>query len=74
MAVTSTKSQVGKEDFKIQINTNAPETFYRLCSTGELLSLTKLPDIWDGQGKIVVRQMITKDENGTVIHSFGGIE
>lgn len=74
MTTVSTKSQIGKEDFKIQVNTNSAETFYRLSSTGELVSLTKLPDIWDGTGKIIIRQMIILDENGTVIHSFGGIE
>ena len=54
-----TKGLIGKEDFEIQYNTNAPESFDRIASTGSTLALTKMPDIWTGLGKIKVAKIET---------------
>jgi hypothetical protein len=54
MTSISTKSHIGKEDFELQTNINAPETFERRTSSSGILTLTKFPDIWDGTGKINV--------------------
>ena len=43
----------------IQTNTSAAETFTRLASTGSTISLTKVPDIWGGTGKIAVAKCET---------------
>jgi len=74
MATTKHKSHIGKEDFTIQANTDAAETFSRQTSTGGTITITKLPDIWDGlglvnSGKITIRAL---DDNDTILHSFGG--
>ena len=72
---TSYKSNIGKEDFSIQKNVNAAETFVRNTSTGGAIDMTKMPDIWGGTGKPVIGKLIVKalDDNTTVLHSFGGI-
>uniref|UniRef100_A0A6M3K1T2 Uncharacterized protein n=1 Tax=viral metagenome TaxID=1070528 RepID=A0A6M3K1T2_9ZZZZ len=69
------KSHVGKEDMKVQGNTDAAETFERLSSTGGSITLTKFPDIWDGTGQIIPGKILVKalDDNDTVLHSFGGV-
>lgn len=59
MAGSLYKNLLGKEDISIQTNTNAAETFNRLASTGSTVSITKVPDIWDGTGKIAVAQCET---------------
>ncbi len=51
------KGLIGKEDLEIQYNTNDPETFERLGSTGGTIELKKFPDIWDGKGKINVAEV-----------------
>lgn len=53
------KNLLGKEDIAVQTNANAAETFNRLASTGSTVSITKIPDIWDGTGKIAVAQCET---------------
>ncbi len=75
MTATSVKSHIGKEDLEIQKNVSAAETFERLTSTGAEITLTKVPDLWDGTGQIIVGKMIVKasDNNDTILHSFGGI-
>lgn len=55
-----TKGIIGKEDLSIQTNTAAAETFSRLASAGSTISLTKIPDIWDGTGKIRVAEARTQ--------------
>ena len=59
MAGSLTKGMIGKEDLNIQTNTSAAETFNRLSSTGSTVSITKMPDIWDGTGKISVAECET---------------
>ena len=59
MAGSLKKYGIGKEDFSIQTNTNATETFDRLGSMGGTQTLEKIPDIWDGTGKIYVAQCVT---------------
>lgn len=54
-----TKGIIGKEDMAVQTNTSAAETFSRLASTGSTVILTKIPDIWDGTGKIAVSKCET---------------
>ncbi len=54
-----TKGLIGKEDFSVQYNTNAPEQFGRLNSTGSTVDLYKIPDIWTGTGKINVAKIVT---------------
>lgn len=54
-----TKGYIGKEDFSIQTNTSTAETFTRSSSTGSTVSLTKIPDIWTGTGKIHVAKCET---------------
>lgn len=53
------KGKIGKEDFIVQTNTNAPEQFQRLTSVGGTMNLTKFPDIWGGTGKIYVAKCAT---------------
>ncbi len=60
MAGLIVKGLIGKEDMAIQTNTAANETFTRTASTG-VLSLHKIPDIWDGTGSINIGNFITKD-------------
>jgi hypothetical protein len=69
MTRTSTKTRIGKEDFCIQSNILIDETFSRQDSL-----LTKIPDIWDGKGKIDLGKLFVRasDDNDTVIHAFGG--
>jgi len=49
-----TKSLIGKEDLNVQTNANATETFDRVSSTGDTITMKKIPDLWDGLGKISV--------------------
>ncbi len=72
---TSYKSNIGKEDFSIQTNTNAAETFTRKTSTGGSISMTKMPDLWDGTGQIKLAKVLVyaADSPTTVLHSFGGV-
>lgn len=53
------KSYIGKEDFQIPTNTNAPELFQRLMSVGGTMNLTKMPDIWNGMGRIDLAEVDT---------------
>ena len=50
---------LGKEDCKIQENSNDPETFDRRTSTGGTVELYKIPDIWGGEGKPKVAYVYT---------------
>jgi len=59
MAGSLYKNFIGKEDMNIQTNTAAAETFNRLASAGSTISLTKIPDIWGGTGKIAVAKCET---------------
>src|SRR3990170_3553740 len=52
-----TKGLIGKEDLNVQTNTNATETFERLSSTGDTLTIKKIPDIGDGTGKLNVGKL-----------------
>jgi len=74
MSTTKHKSHVGKEDIEIQTNTDSAETFSRLTSTGASISVTKVPDIWDGYGRINTGKVLVRalDDNDTILHSFGG--
>ena len=47
-----TKGLIGKEDLNIQANTDPTETFERISSTGDTVTMKKIPDLWDGLGKI----------------------
>jgi hypothetical protein len=73
---TSFKTHIGKEDIELQTNkTTTPETFSRTTTTGGIITLTKIPDIWDGTGcvncgKILVR---AADDGTTILHAFGDI-
>ena len=73
MASTKHKSHVGKEDIEIQINMDDAETFTRQTSTGESITMTKVPDIWDGTGKVNTGRVLIRalDDNDTVLHCFG---
>lgn len=53
------KGKIGKQDFEIQTNTDPSETFQRKTSTGGTINLTKIPDIWDGTGKIYLAEVYT---------------
>ncbi len=57
MAGELVKGFIGKEDFSIQRNTNSSETFDRTSSTGGALTMTKMPDIWEGYGSINVAKI-----------------
>jgi hypothetical protein len=74
MSTTKHADHIGKEDIKIQTNTSTAETYQRLTSTGEKITMTKVPDIWDGTGQLIIGKLIVKalDDNDTVLHSFGG--
>lgn len=52
------KFYIGKEDFLLQTNTDAPEQFERKTSVGGTMNLTKFPDIWNGTGKINVAEIV----------------
>ena len=54
-----TKGLIGREDFKIQTNTSATESFNRTSSAGSTVAVEKMPDIWDGTGKVAVAQCET---------------
>jgi len=71
---TTYKSNIGKEDFSIQTNVDAAETFTRNTSTGGTIALTKMPDVWDGTGKVNTGKVLVRalDDNDTVLHSLGG--
>ena len=75
MSTTKHKDHIGKEDIKKQTNTSAAETYTRLTSTGESITMTKVPDFWDGLGQLIIGKMVVKalDDNDTILHSFGGI-
>jgi hypothetical protein len=75
MPITTYKSHIGKEDISIQSNTGVPETFERSTSTGGIITMTKMPDIWDGTGKVDIGKVLVRalDNNATILHSFGGI-
>jgi len=51
------KGYIGKEDFMVQLNAEASETFSRTTSTGSTMSLTKFPDLWEGYGKIKIAKI-----------------
>lgn len=59
MAGSLSKGMIGKEDLNIQTNTAAAETFNRTASAGSTVSITKVPDIWGGTGKIAVAKCET---------------
>lgn len=69
---TSAKSHIGKEDFKIQTNTNSAESFTRLASTGDSVTMTKFPDLWDGTGLLNIGELEVRalDDNDTILHGF----
>ena len=75
MAITTHKTNIGKEDISVQVNTDATETFDRLTTTGSTITLKKLPDIWDGLGKVNTGKVLVRalDNNDTILHSFGDI-
>ena len=56
---TLTKGLMGREDFNVQQNTNATESFNRASSTGGTVAIEKMPDIWDGLGHIHVAECKT---------------
>lgn len=71
----SAKTHIGKEDINIQENTTtASETFSRQTTTGGTITLTKMPDIWDGTGCVDTGKILVRaaDSVTTVLHSFGG--
>jgi len=71
----SAKTHIGKEDIEVQENTTtANETFSRLTTTGGIITLTKVPDIWDGKGCVDTGKILVRaaDSVTTVLHSFGG--
>ena len=73
--VTQYKTHVGKEDMEIQTNkVTTPETFVRYTTTGGMISLTKIPDIWEGTGCINTGKVLVRaaDDPDTILHSFGG--
>ena len=57
MAGELTKGYIGKEDLKLQTNTDDAETFERVTSVGGSATITKVPDIWGGTGKINVAEV-----------------
>ena len=67
MAGELTKGLIGKEDLAVQLNTNAAETFERTSSTGGTIAITKVPDIWDGLGKINVKNATATDVVGATV-------
>lgn len=74
MASTKHKSHIGKEDIEIQTNTDAAETFSRRTSTGGTITMIKMPDIWNGTGRVNTGKVTVRalDHNATILHSFGG--
>lgn len=64
-----TKGMIGKEDLEIQYNTNAAETVNRSGSTGGSVPITKIPDIWNGLGKINVKSAIIDGIDYTAHHT-----
>lgn len=76
MAGELVKGFIGKEDFSIQKNINASETFDRTSSTGGALTMTKMPDIWEGYGKIYAdlisgKKLTVADVQGDVYYHNG---
>ena len=71
---TTYKSQIGKEDLSVQTNVSTAETFVRNTSTGGALTMTKVPDVWGGTGKVNTGKITVRalDDNATILHSFGG--
>ena len=67
MAGSLKKSGIGKEDFSIQTNTDAVETFDRSGSMGGTQTLTKFPDVWDSTGKLRVAKCQTAATDPTDI-------
>ena len=77
MAGELVKGLIGKEDCNIQYNTNASETFERTSSTGGTTTVTKIPDIWGGTGKIDVAQALINDidfADHSARHENGGAD
>ena len=72
---TTYKSHIGKEDFSVQTNINTAETFTRKTSTGGVITMTKMPDIWEGKGCVKVNKILVcaADSPSTILHAFGGI-
>jgi len=66
-----TKALLGKDDMEIQTNTNATESFNRTSSTGGTVAIEKVPDIWDGTGKIDVAEVTTDNVTTTTITEGG---
>ena len=62
-----TKALLGKDDMEIQTNTNATESFNRTSSTGGTVAIEKVPDIWDGTGKIDVADIASTAATITTI-------
>ena len=72
MAGSLTKAGIGKEDLTIQVNTDATETFDRTGSMGGTQTLEKVPDIWDGTGKIRVAECETSaTDPGDITETVG---
>lgn len=71
-----TKGYLGKEDMYVQTNTSASETFNRLSSTGSTVSITKVPDIWAGTGKVEVAECETDvlSNDSSLSVKIGGTE
>lgn len=63
------KGSIGKEDFQLQTNTNAPEQFQRLNSVGGTQNLYKMPDIWTGMGAINLDKITAKQFDSIVTKS-----
>lgn len=67
MAGNLIKGLIGKEDFSVQTNANATETFDKVSSTGGTQTLKKIPDLWDGTGKVNVAKVVTSATDPTDI-------
>ena len=72
MAGSLKKYGIGKEDMSVQTNTDATETFERSGSMGGTQTLEKIPDIWDGTGKIRVAECETSaTDPGDITETVG---
>lgn len=67
MAGSLKKGYIGKEDLKVQVNTDAAETFQRLGSVGGTETLTKFPDIWNGTGMIDIAKIEADETAGDAL-------
>lgn len=52
-----TKGCIGREDFNVQENDDATETFNRTASEGGVVAIEKMPDIWDGEGHVNIKKL-----------------